>query len=72
MTLGPDQGSLFYIVGYEDEQAYLNTMKALADSGYTRDVEPLVASSSSSVLQLLPEAARQVSEQAAQIAEPAE
>ena len=72
VTLGPNQGSLIYIVGYEDDQAYLNTMKALADSGYTREVEPLIASSSSSVLQMLPEAALQASEQEVRVAEPAE
>lgn len=72
VSLGPNQGSLFYIVGYEDDQAYLNTRKALADSGYNREVEPLIASSSSSVLQLLPEAAIQVPEETIRIAEPAE
>ena len=72
VTLGPNQGSLIYIVGYEDDRAYLKTMEALADSGYTREVEPLIASSASSVLQLLPEAALQVSEQEARVAEPAE
>lgn len=72
VSLGPNQGSLIYIVGYDDDQAYLKTTKALADSGYTHEVEPLIASSSSSVLEMLPEAALQIPEQAMRIAEPAE
>jgi len=72
VALGPNQGSLLYIVGYEDDQAYLDSTKALADTGYAHEVEPLIASSLSCVLQMLPEAALQIPEQAVRIAEPAE
>jgi hypothetical protein len=71
VTLGPDQGNLVYIVGYADDDAFLRAGKALADAGFNRQIEPLVARSSSWVLELLPEAALQMPETAARQLEPA-
>lgn len=59
VSLGPDAGSLFYIVGYEDADAYLATEKALAQSVAMQQAQAWIASSSSAALQPLPESALQ-------------
>ena len=59
VTLGPDSGSLVYIVAYPDADAYLAAGKALADSAATKQLEACTASQSSSALQPLPDSALQ-------------
>lgn len=55
VTLGQAPGSTIYIVSYEDDDAYMASMKALMDSVAWKQAEPLIASAESAVLQPLPD-----------------
>ena len=57
VAIGPDAGSLFYIVGYKDVDAYAAVDQALADT--MKQAAPFIASSSSAVLKPLPESGLQ-------------
>ena len=57
VAVGPNQGSLFYIVGYKDADAYAAAGKALNDKGDFKQALALIASSASAVLQPLSDSA---------------
>lgn len=59
ITLGPDAGSLFYIVAYRDADAFAAVTQALGASLVMQRAEECVASASSAVLQPLPNSSLQ-------------
>jgi hypothetical protein len=55
VALGPDAGSVLYIVAYQDADAYNAVGKALASSDVMKRAQSLIATASSAALRPLPD-----------------